>query len=315
MHPLAALWHQAHRRPENCCWRGSTPITAYNEVIESTIGGAWYAAAFEFGPNAGQGAASAGYANFNNTSANSIFGDPGTVASATIENVTTGAAYVVVVFDRSGGSIESVPGSPWTGLQNFLGVTGTGVAWLVAPNADPIPISFDVIDNESWTLASSSSCRPLSRSSPASRPLAATRASGSRSQARTSQVQPPLFSAAPRLVRGRGRDHSDGPAGSGTVNVTVTNANGSSPTSSADEFVDRYAGPFSLNVSLSQASASVTLAKPPHPHAAVPVAPEQARYRRRGAFSRGGFCLPVNGGTAASNRPLNGPRRTSPARL
>ena len=110
-------------------------------------------AAFEFGPNAGQGAASAGYANFNNTSANSIFGDPGTVASATIENVTTGAAYVVVVFDRSGGSIESVPGSPWTGLQNFLGVTGTGVAWLVAPNANPIPISFDVIDNESWTLA------------------------------------------------------------------------------------------------------------------------------------------------------------------
>ena len=74
-------------------------------------------------------------------------------------------------------------------------------------------------------------------------------------------MQPPLFSAAASAsFEVVGGITATAPAGSGTINVTVTNANGSSPTSSADEFVYRYAGPFSLNVALSQASASVTLA-------------------------------------------------------
>jgi len=148
---LAVFEQQTHPSPFGFVWQCTPASGSFDQATATTSAGGWDAAALEFGPNAGFGQASAGYASFSDGT-NYQPGNSSTSASATIENVTAGAAYVVVAYDRSGGAIQSVPGSPWTGLTNLLNVTGLGVAWLIAPNTDSIPVAFGAIEEDNWTL-------------------------------------------------------------------------------------------------------------------------------------------------------------------
>ena len=76
----------------------------------------------------------------------------GSIASATVENPTAGAAYVVYVIATGGGNyIASAPGSPWTPYTSLVNILGIGAAWLIAENTDSIQVSFETT-NTSWAM-------------------------------------------------------------------------------------------------------------------------------------------------------------------
>jgi len=260
---LAVYEQQEHPSPFGYVWQCPIASGAFDQVtITDSPGFGGPVAALEFGPNAGIGQASAGYANLNGAT-NYVTGNSSATASATIENVTAGAAYVVVAYDRSGGfAIESVPGSPWTGLTSDVDAIGVGVAWLIAENTNPIPVSFEIGGGDAWTLVlveilpiagpSVSGVSPSAGVTGNSVTVTGTNFTGATAVDFGSTSATFTVVSAEEIT-------CTAPQGTGTVDVQVTTPNGTSPTSSADLFQYTFAGPYSLAVSLSQAQATVTL--------------------------------------------------------
>ncbi len=166
----------------------------------------------------------------------------------------------MIAYDTSGGfAIRSVPGSPWTGLTTFEDAIGVGVAWLIAPNTDPIPVSFNINGGDNWTLVlvevlpianfpTVSAVSPAAGYAGAPVTITGTFFTGA------TAVDFGSTSASFTVVSAE-EITCLAPPGTGTVTVTVTTPNGTS----SQDVTFSYDVPVTLSVSLSAATVIVSL--------------------------------------------------------
>lgn len=261
--PIAAFNVYTTECPYICT---DVTTSADTATVTTEGSGVWYAGALEFGPNGGFGTPRNGNANLNGQSnvsaAFTVIAQGGSTASATVENVTAGAAYVVYAVSQDYGSFNTLPGSPWTPYNTLFSEVGTGCAWLIAENDDPIPFTFETGPSDTvlvWLVEilpppvpTVTGVSPSAGVSGDSVTVTGTDFSDATSVQFGSTSATFTVDSATSIS-------ATAPAGTGTVDVTVTNASGTSETSSADEWTYNYAGPFGLSVALSQAVATVSL--------------------------------------------------------
>jgi hypothetical protein len=261
--PIAAFNVNTTECPYICAEVTTSADTA---TVTTEGSGVWYAGALEFGANGGFGTPRNGNANLNGQSnvsaAFTAIQQGGSTASATVENVTAGAAYVVYAFSQDYGSFNGLPGAPWTPYNTLFSEVGTGCAWLIAENDDPIPFTFETGPSDTvlvWLVEILPP--PVPTVSGVSPSAGVTGDSVTVTGTNFIDATGVAFGGASATftVNSATSISATAPAGTGTVDVTVTNANGTSPTSAADEFAYVWAGPFSVSVALSQAQAQIVL--------------------------------------------------------
>jgi len=261
--PIAAFDVDTSQDPYIC-----TDVTTRADTATLTTegSGVWYAGALEFGPNDGFGTPRNGNANLNGQSnvsaAFTYIQQGGSTASATVENVTAGAAYVVYAVSQDYGSFNGLPGAPWTPYSTLFSEVGTGCVWLIAENDDPIPFTFETGPSDTvnvWLVEILPVPGPTVTSvSPSAGYIGASVTVTGTNFTGATAVDFGSTSATFTVVSAEQID-AVAPAGTGTVDITVTSPAGTSPTSSSDEWTYTFAGPFSMAISLASSQATVSL--------------------------------------------------------